>query len=66
MNQVPVSTQKDLRIDWTATPAPDETDPDGKRGLLVWNRGIAAGETQDITLTTTLRWPEGQVVSGPY
>ncbi|SMO72026.1 DUF4139 domain-containing protein [Paracoccus laeviglucosivorans] len=66
IDQVPVSTQKDLRIDWTATPAPDETDPDGKRGLLVWNRGIAAGETQDITLTTTLRWPEGQVVSGPY
>lgn len=64
IDQVPVSTQKDLRIDWSADPAPDETDPEGKRGLLVWNGKIAAGQEQGITLTTTLRWPEGQVLSG--
>ncbi|WP_199260075.1 DUF4139 domain-containing protein [Paracoccus binzhouensis] len=62
IDQVPVSTQKDLRIDWSADPAPDETDPDGQRGLLVWNGAIAAGEERTITLTTTLRWPEGQVL----
>ncbi|WP_323716354.1 DUF4139 domain-containing protein [Paracoccus aminovorans] len=62
IDQVPVSTQKDLRIDWSADPAPDETDPDGKRGLLVWNGKIAAGEERAIALSTTLRWPEGQVL----
>lgn len=66
VDQVPVSTQKDLRIDWTAQPAPDETDPDGKRGLLIWNRNIAAGDTAEISLTTTLRWPDGQQISGEY
>ncbi|WP_017999113.1 DUF4139 domain-containing protein [Paracoccus sp. N5] len=64
IDRVPVSTQKDLRIDWRADPAPDATDPDGKRGLLVWNRRIAAGEQQVITLSTTLRWPEGQMLIG--
>ncbi|MFC3571364.1 DUF4139 domain-containing protein [Paracoccus simplex] len=62
IDQVPVSTQKDLRVDWSADPAPDETDPDGKRGLLVWNGPIAAGAERTITLTTTLRWPEGQML----
>ncbi len=64
IDQVPVSTQKDLRIDWSADPAPDQTDPEGKRGLLVWNGKIAAGEARAIRLTTTLRWPEGQVLYG--
>lgn len=64
IDRVPVSTQKDLRIDWSADPAPDVTDPDGKRGLLVWNARIAAGEERVITLTTALRWPEGQMLVG--
>ncbi|KRW95531.1 DUF4139 domain-containing protein [Paracoccus sp. MKU1] len=62
IDRVPVSTQENLRIDWSADPSPDETDPDGKRGLLVWNGKIGAGEEQTITLTTSLRWPEGQVL----
>ncbi|SIQ14216.1 conserved hypothetical protein [Paracoccus thiocyanatus] len=64
IDRVPVSTQKDLRIDWSADPDPAETDPDGKRGLLVWNATIPAKEERAITLTTTLRWPEGQVLIG--
>lgn len=64
IDRVPVSTQENLRIDWSADPSPDETDPEGKRGLLVWNGSIGAGEERIITLTTTLRWPEGQVLVG--
>lgn len=64
IDQVPVSRQKDLRIDWSANPEPDQTDPDGKRGLLVWNTTIAPGQKRDITLTTTLRWPDGYDISG--
>lgn len=66
IDQVPVSTQEDLRIDWSADPNPDVTDPEGKRGLLVWDRQIAAGETDEISLTTTLRWPEGQELIQGY
>ena len=46
--------QDDLRINWSADPAPDETDPKGKRGLLVWNGKIAPGAERKITLTTSL------------
>lgn len=58
VDRVPVSTQSDLSVDWSASPQPTETDPDGKRGVLVWRSEIAPGATQDITLTTRLRWPE--------
>ena len=37
----------------TADPAPDETDPKGKRGLLVWNGKIAPGAERKITLALT-------------
>ncbi len=59
IDQVPVSRQEDLRVDWSADPAPDETDPDGKRGLLVWKGPLAPGAERKITLTTSLRWPDG-------
>lgn len=64
IDRVPVSTQENLRVDWSADPSPDETDPDGKRGLLVWNGKIDAGEERSITLTTALRWPDGQILIG--
>lgn len=60
IDQVPVSTQDDLQVDWSASPSPDETDPDGKRGLLVWNAPIAAEEEREITLTVDMNWPEGK------
>ncbi|QRZ13113.1 mucoidy inhibitor MuiA family protein [Paracoccus methylovorus] len=64
IDRVPVSTQENLRVDWSADPRPDETDPDGKRGLLVWNGKIDAGEERSIALTTALRWPDGQILIG--
>lgn len=64
IDQVPVSRQEDLRIDWSAEPAPDETDPEGKRGLLVWHSQIAPEETREIRLTTRIRWPEGKELTG--
>ena len=58
VDQVPVSTQDDLRITWKAQPNPTEENPDGKRGLLHWESTLAAGETKEITLTTETRWPK--------
>lgn len=59
VDRIPVSRQEELEIDWTADPEPSETDPDGKRGLLYWESPIAAGELREITLTSELRWPDG-------
>lgn len=62
VDRVPVSTQDDLRVEWQANPAPDETDPEGQRGVLVWHTDVAPHAVREITLTTTMRWPEGQVL----
>lgn len=59
LDQVPYSEQEDLQIDWTADPAPTETDVEDQRGILAWTFDLPAGETREITLTTRLRWPEG-------
>lgn len=59
VDRIPVSRQDDLRVDWSADPQPDETDPDGRRGILYWQAPIAPGETREITLSSELRWPEG-------
>lgn len=64
IGQVPVTTQDDLRIDWSATPKPDQESPDGQRGLLYWNSDLAAGAVQDISLTVNLRWPDGKILVG--
>ena len=60
IDQVPISEQEDLQISWTASIDPSETDPEGERGLLVWDMPLAAGETQEITLESSIRWPEGK------
>lgn len=62
IDQVPVSEQEDLQISWKASVNPAETDPDGERGLLIWEMPLAAGETQEITLETSIRWPEGMAI----
>lgn len=56
---VPYSEQEDLEIEVAATPAPSETNVDGRLGVLAWEVNVAPGETAQITLTHTLRWPEG-------
>ncbi|MFD1883767.1 DUF4139 domain-containing protein [Paracoccus pacificus] len=62
LDRVPYSTQDALKIDWSAKPAPTETDPEGKRGVLVWETDVAAGATEEIRLETKMRWPEDQVL----
>lgn len=54
-----VSEQEDLVIDWTALPAPDRQDVDGRRGIVAWDIDLQAGASWDATLTEELRWPEG-------
>ncbi|WP_299285250.1 DUF4139 domain-containing protein [uncultured Tateyamaria sp.] len=59
---VPFSEQEDLVIEWRATPPPNDTAVDDRRGILEWDLTLAAGETQSIALQTELRWPEGMIL----
>ena len=62
LDRVPVSEQDALRVTWSATPMPGETDVDGRRGVLAWIFDLAPGATREITLEHRLDWPEDQVL----
>ena len=64
IGQVPVSTQDDLTINWSASPRPTAENPEGQRGLLHWDSNLAAGTDQEIELDIDMRWPDGKVLIG--
>ena len=64
IGQVPVATQDDLKIAWSADPRPSAENPDGERGILHWDATIAPQEVREITLRTEMNWPEGKVLTG--
>lgn len=64
MDLVPYSEQEQLIITFVADPPVSETDFEGKRGVLVWDWKLAAGQRQDFKLTTRESWPEGKVLNG--
>ncbi|MEO9684290.1 MAG: DUF4139 domain-containing protein [Tateyamaria sp.] len=59
---VPFSEQEDLEIEWQASPSPEVTAVDDKRGILEWRFDMTPGQKQTISLETTLEWPEGMVL----
>lgn len=59
LDLVPYSEQEDLEVAFTADPQPTETDVDAQRGILAWEFDLAPAEERVVTLTHTLRWPEG-------
>jgi hypothetical protein len=59
LDQVPYSEQEDLEVTYQADPAPTEADVKAQRGILAWDFDIAPGEERVVTLTHSLRWPQG-------
>lgn len=62
LGRVPYSEQEDLQISHQATPAPTETNYDDQRGILMWERSLAAGESFDVKLSHTLQWPSEMIL----
>lgn len=62
LDRVPVSEQDELQITWEASPPPDETDVEDRRGVLGWRFDLAAGASQGIRLETRMSWPEGKIL----
>ncbi|WP_407494362.1 mucoidy inhibitor MuiA family protein [Pseudooceanicola sp. MF1-13] len=59
-DRVPYSEQEDLSVTYDATPAPIDTNVDGRRGVLEWRFTMDAGTEEVVTLSHKLRWPQGQ------
>ncbi|WP_412552263.1 DUF4139 domain-containing protein [Shimia sp. MIT1388] len=62
LGRVPYSEQQDLEITHQATPVPTETNYEDQRGILMWQRELAAGESFDVKLSHTLQWPSEMIL----
>ncbi|WP_417279587.1 mucoidy inhibitor MuiA family protein [Celeribacter sp.] len=62
VDRVSVSVQDALKVDWSASPEPDVEDMDDQRGVLAWHFDLEAGDSQEISLSENLRWPEGKML----
>ncbi|GGA19212.1 DUF4139 domain-containing protein [Neptunicoccus cionae] len=61
LDVVPTSEDDDLNIRLQATPAPDELNRNGKRGVLVWDLELEAGTSQDVLFGYQMKWPVGKM-----
>ncbi len=59
---LPFSEQEDLKVRINATPAPNETDIDHRRGVSAWDLALAPGEKRTVSIEVELDWPLDQVL----
>ena len=62
LDRVPFSEQEDLVITYSATPPPDQQNPEDLRGILRWDLELAGGDSQSIVLRQNLKWPDGMIL----
>ncbi|MDP3339472.1 DUF4139 domain-containing protein [Frigidibacter sp.] len=62
IDRIPYSEQEDLTITSRATPPATETDPEGRRGILVWEFDLGPGAEREVRLEHSLSWPADQVL----
>ena len=53
------SEQEDLEVEVSTTPSPNVTDQNDIRGLAVWDLSLAPKDVSEVTISTTLSWPDG-------
>jgi hypothetical protein len=59
---LPISESEDLTVDLDTSPAPTETDIEGRRGVVSWTLPMAAGSEETITYGWKLQWPEAELL----
>ncbi len=61
LDVIPTSENEDLVIRMNASPRPSEENRDGKRGVLVWDIDLGAGDTQTVNFAYEMKWLSGQI-----
>lgn len=61
-DRVPYSEQEDLKITYSADPAPNVTDVEDRRGILQWSFDLPASSDKTIGFEYRIKWPEGQIL----
>ncbi|MCI2395469.1 DUF4139 domain-containing protein [Aliiroseovarius sediminis] len=57
------SEQEELTVTVNTSPAPTTTDFEDRKGVATWDMKLGGGDTSEISVETTLRWPEGKTLS---
>ena len=60
LDVIPTSENEDLVVRMDASPRPSDENRDGKRGVLVWDIYLGAGDTETVTFGYQMKWPSGQ------
>lgn len=61
LDVIPTSENEDLVIRMAANPRPSDENRDGKRGVLVWDIDLGAGDTEVVNFGYEMKWPSGQI-----
>ena len=61
-DRMPVSREKDIAVEITASPKASETDVEDRRGVLAWGFGLDPGTEQVITTRYKLTWPADKAI----
>ena len=65
LDRIPVPIDERIGVDLLSdTTSADETDADGKEGVLAWNLTLAPGETRTLVLAYAVTFPVGVDVEG--
>ncbi|PID36411.1 MAG: hypothetical protein CR993_04900 [Rhodobacterales bacterium] len=59
---LPFSEQERLTVKVKATPAPDETDLEKRRGVSAWDLTLQPGELREVQIEVDLNWPDGEML----
>ena len=63
-DQIPVSSDEDLKVDLIADPQPTESNVDNRPGVLAWTWTLKPGEERKLRFGYTVNSPDGKVVTG--
>lgn len=61
LDVIPTSENEDLVIRMDASPRPSDENRDGKRGVLVWDIDLGAGDAEVVNFGYQMKWPSGQI-----
>lgn len=63
LDQIPVSSQQDIKVEPAFDTAPNEKDVLDIRGTVLWDLPMKAGEEKKLAFGYTVSWPDGKAVS---
>ena len=63
LDQIPVSSQQDIKVDPAYDTAPTEKDVLDLRGTVLWELPMKAGDEKKLAFGYTVSWPDGKGVS---